>query len=45
MTKLTQFKLKQGATFFQGIASPQGLGLLGGQLQKFVPNLDDLLTP
>ncbi|WKJ90897.1 RHS repeat-associated core domain-containing protein [Methylomonas montana] len=45
MTKLTQFQIKPGATLLEGVAAPQGVGLPGGQIQKFVPNLNDLLSP
>jgi hypothetical protein len=45
MTNFTQWQIRPGATLFEGVASPQGVGLRGGQIQKFVPNLNDLLSP
>jgi hypothetical protein len=45
MTELQQWRIRPGATLFESQASPQGPGLPGGQVQKFVPNLSDLDTP
>jgi len=45
MTNFTQWQVRPGATLLEGGASPQGVGLPGGQIQKFVPNLNDLLSP
>jgi RHS repeat-associated protein len=41
-TKLAQFQLRRGATFFEGIVAPN-FKRPGGGIQYFVPNLDDLL--
>lgn len=43
MTNFTQFQIRPGAKLFEGVAAPQGPGLPGGQIQKFIPNLDDLI--
>ncbi len=45
MTYFTQWQIRPGAMLFEGVASPKGVGLPGGQIQKFVPNLNDLLSP
>ena len=45
MTYFTQWQIRPGATLFEGVASPQGGGLPGGQIQKYVPNINDLLSP
>jgi RHS repeat-associated protein len=45
MTEIQQWRIRPGATLFEGQASPQGPGLPGGQVQKFIPNLSDLDTP
>jgi hypothetical protein len=45
MINFTQWQVRPGATLLEGVASPQGVGLPGGQIQKFVPNLNDLLSP
>jgi RHS repeat-associated protein len=41
-TKLAQFQLRKGATFFEGIVGPN-FRRPGGGIQYFVPNLDDLV--
>ncbi len=41
-TGLTQFRLREGAVFFEGTVGPN-FGLPGGGRQIFVPNLDDLI--
>lgn len=41
-TGLTQFDLKKGALFFEGVAG-KNFGKLGGDTQIFIPDLDDLL--
>jgi len=45
MTRFTQWQIRPGAILVEGRASAQGIGLPGGQIQKFVPNLMDLLKP
>jgi hypothetical protein len=45
MTHLAQFKVSPGATLIEGRASSQGVGLSGGQIQKYILNLSDLTTP
>ena len=45
MTGITQWQIRPGATLIEGRAAAQGAGLPGGQMQKFVPNLGDLLRP
>jgi len=39
---VTQFNLRQGATFFEGTVAPN-FGKPGGGIQYFVPNLSDLV--
>jgi RHS repeat-associated protein len=43
MTSFTQWQIREGAMLIEGRAAAQGVGLPGGQIQKFVPNLDNLL--
>ena len=43
MTGMAQWKIRPGAMLIEGQAAAQGVGLPGGQIQKFVPNLNDLL--
>ncbi|KMQ50390.1 putative insecticidal toxin protein [Chitinispirillum alkaliphilum] len=43
MTGIKQWKIREGSTLIEGNALPQGIGLKGGQIQKFVPYLGDLL--
>ena len=43
MTNITQFKVKLGTTIIEGKAAPQGLGLPGGQTQKYINNLESLI--
>ncbi len=45
MTNFTQFKINPGTTIIEGRAAAQGIGLPGGQVQKYILNLDDLTTP
>ena len=40
MTNIAQFKMKSGTTIIEGKAAPQGLGLLGGQTQKYINVLE-----
>ncbi len=42
MTNFTQWQIREGSMLIEGRAAAQGAGLPGGQMQKFVPNLDDL---
>ncbi|WP_205246941.1 hypothetical protein, partial [Erwinia amylovora] len=43
MTNVSQFKVKPGAVIFEGKAAPQGVGLPGGQTQRYLTDLNDLL--
>ena len=43
MTNIVQFKVKSGTTITEGKAAPQGLGLPGGQIQKYINDLERLL--
>lgn len=45
MTKLSQWQIRPETTILEGYASPMGIGLPGGQIQKFVLNRWDLLKP
>ena len=45
MTKLKQWRIKEGTTILEGPAASQGNGLEGGQIQKYILNLDSLLEP
>jgi hypothetical protein len=45
MTNIAQFKVSPGATIIEGRASAQGVGLPGGQMQKYITDLSDLLVP
>ncbi len=45
MTYFAQFKVAPGTTIIEGRASAQGVGLSGGQIQKYILNLSDLLQP
>ena len=40
MTNIAQFKVKPGTTIIGGKAAPQGLGLPGGQTQKYINDLE-----
>ena len=40
MTNIAQFKVKSGTTIIEGNAAPQGLGLPGGQTQKYINYLE-----
>ena len=40
MTNIAQFKVKSGTTIIEGKAAPQGLGLPGGQIQKYINDLE-----
>ncbi|OCG65154.1 hypothetical protein A9G48_00725 [Gilliamella sp. wkB18] len=41
MTYISQFKIKEGTTIFEGRASSQGLGLPGGKVQKYILDSPD----
>ena len=43
MTEFAQFKIKPGTTIIEGKAAPQGIGLPGGQTQKYINYLEDLI--
>ena len=43
MTNIAQFKVKLGTTIIEGKAAPQGLGLNGGQTQKYINDLERLI--
>ena len=40
MTNIAQFKVKPETTNIEGKVAPQGLGLLGGQTQKYINVLE-----
>lgn len=40
MTNIAQFKVKPETTIIDGKAAPQGLGLPGGQTQKYINVLE-----
>lgn len=40
MTNIDQFKVKPETTNIEGKVAPQGLGLLGGQTQKYINDLE-----
>ena len=41
MTNISQYKIKEGTTIFEGRASSQGLGLPGGKIQKYILDSPD----
>lgn len=43
MTNIAQFKVKPGTIIIEGKAEPQGLGLHGGQTQKYINDLERLI--
>ncbi|MGV1826927.1 RHS repeat-associated core domain-containing protein [Agrobacterium vitis] len=43
MSEFKQWQISPGSMLIEGPAAPQGLGLPGGQIQKYIPNLNDLL--
>ena len=43
MTDFPQFKVKPGSVIVEGRASAQGIGLPGGQIQKYINNINDLI--
>ena len=43
MTNIARFKVKPGITIIEGKAAPQGLGLPGGQIQKYINDLEGLI--
>ena len=43
MTNIAQFKVKPGTTIIEGKVAPQGLGLNGGQTQKYINDLERLI--
>jgi len=45
MTGIAQYKVNPGSVIIEGKASAQGPGLPGGQTQKYINDLGDLLTP
>ena len=42
MTDIARFKVQPGTTIIEGKAAPQGLGLPGGQIQKYINDLERL---
>lgn len=40
ITNIAQFKVESGTTIIEGKVAPQGLGLLGGQTQKYINVLE-----
>lgn len=45
MTFMKQFQIRPNTTILEGRASSMGVGVEGGQIQKYIPNLNDLLGP
>ena len=45
MRFLKQWRIRPGTKVFEGPAAPQGLALPGGQTQKYILQLEDLLEP
>ena len=43
MNNIAQFKVKPETTVIEGKAVPQGLGLPGGQTQKYMNDLERLI--
>jgi len=43
MTRFRQWQIRPGTTIIEGRAAPQGQFLPGGQIQKFVLSLEDLI--
>ena len=43
MTNIAQFKVKSGTTIIEGKTAPQGLGVPGGQTQKYMNDLEGLI--
>ena len=43
MTYMKQFQIRPGITILEGRASSMGVGVEGGQIQKYILNLNDLL--
>ncbi|MEJ5315164.1 MAG: hypothetical protein WHS45_12380 [Anaerolinea sp.] len=43
MTRFRQWQIRPGTTIIEGRAAPQGQFLPGGQIQKFVLSLEDLM--
>ena len=43
MTSIAQFKVKSGSVILEGNASAQGVGLPGGQVQKYITDLNELM--
>ena len=43
LTNIAQFKVKSGTTIIEGKAAPQGLGVPGGQIQKYINVLERLI--
>ncbi len=43
MANISQFKVKPGSVILEGRASAQGAGLPGGQTQKYITDLANLL--
>jgi len=44
MAYFAQFKVAPGTTMIDGRASAQGVGLSGGQIQKYILNLSDFYS-
>lgn len=43
MTNIAQFKAKPGSAIIEGYALSQGVGLPGGQLQKYINDLNNII--
>ncbi|MGB9992953.1 RHS repeat domain-containing protein, partial [Massilia sp. SM-13] len=45
MTNVVQWQIRPGSLLIEGRAAAQGVGLPGGQVQKFVPYVENLIKP
>ena len=45
MTYMKQFQVRPNTTIIEGPASSMGVGVEGGQIQKYILDLNDLLEP
>ena len=45
MRGIKQWRIREAATLFDGRATSQGIGLEGGAMQKYIPDLGDLIEP
>ncbi len=45
MSNFKQWQINEGTSILEGRAASQGVGFEGGKIQKYVPNINDLLEP